>query len=316
MLRRGFTLIELLVVIAIIALLVSILLPALASARQAARNVINKSNLHQIGVASAAYAHEYKGVFPVPMSGPIPESRDGWSTVRLGTQTWSFADTGYNSEMWSAHWVSLIMYYLQDGQHDAKLLIAPLDTSARERYRAASAQEVDARAWLYDGSYWLSPTVWFAPDRYSPRKRQPVRVDGSQFKRNRFDQVVSPSGKVMCFSRFDWSSVKPSRAAAQGGAKVQAYPQWNNPDAKPDVGFMDGSVSDVRIAELDALATSSNPALKAAYEPSGSWDVPTSMLQSYNMSNDNLENGSQGTGLWRAYFWATRNGIYGRDVPR
>ena len=58
--RRAFTLIEMLVVIAIIAILVSLLLPALKHAREAARTVLCLSNLKQIGVAITAYAGDYK----------------------------------------------------------------------------------------------------------------------------------------------------------------------------------------------------------------------------------------------------------------
>jgi prepilin-type N-terminal cleavage/methylation domain-containing protein/prepilin-type processing-associated H-X9-DG protein len=64
--KRGFTLIELLVVISIIALLIGILLPALASARTAARNVKDQTQLKQMGIAMEVYHNTYKGsYFPV-----------------------------------------------------------------------------------------------------------------------------------------------------------------------------------------------------------------------------------------------------------
>ncbi len=56
----AFTLIELLVVIAIIALLVSILLPALGKAQQAARLVICTSNMGQFGVGANTYAADFE----------------------------------------------------------------------------------------------------------------------------------------------------------------------------------------------------------------------------------------------------------------
>lgn len=62
--RVAFTLLELLVVISIVALLLTILLPALGMAREASRNAKCQSNLRQWGIALHAYLNDWRYMLP------------------------------------------------------------------------------------------------------------------------------------------------------------------------------------------------------------------------------------------------------------
>jgi prepilin-type N-terminal cleavage/methylation domain-containing protein/prepilin-type processing-associated H-X9-DG protein len=96
--RAGFTLIELLVVIAIIAVLIALLLPAVQSAREAARRIQCVNNLKQMGIAIHNY-HEANNTFPLGNS---------LNLVNVGPLTY-----GVGGNSWSS--LGLILAYMGEG---------------------------------------------------------------------------------------------------------------------------------------------------------------------------------------------------------
>ncbi len=82
--RRGFTLIELLVVIAIIALLMSILMPALGRVRKQARTTACLANLKQWGLMFSLYCQDNDGYF---FTGEMHGSRNGMGSGEFWRET-------------------------------------------------------------------------------------------------------------------------------------------------------------------------------------------------------------------------------------
>ena len=84
--RKAFSLIELLVVVAIIALLASIILPALGKAREEARSAVCKANLKTWGMASVLYAESSQGymIYNTPCFSPGQGLGQEHPSIRTG----------------------------------------------------------------------------------------------------------------------------------------------------------------------------------------------------------------------------------------
>jgi prepilin-type N-terminal cleavage/methylation domain-containing protein len=76
--RRGLTLIEILVVVAIIGLLLALLFPAVQKARERARDMVCKNNLHQINIAIGDFTNVHKRI-----PGPGAQGTVGGWTIEL-----------------------------------------------------------------------------------------------------------------------------------------------------------------------------------------------------------------------------------------
>jgi prepilin-type N-terminal cleavage/methylation domain-containing protein len=93
--RNAFTLIELLVVVSIIALLISILMPALSKAREQAKRTVCLTNCHSWGVATFSYTRDNSDFFPTRFSDQDPPVLQyGWphQYFKCRVEGWKYYD--------------------------------------------------------------------------------------------------------------------------------------------------------------------------------------------------------------------------------
>ncbi len=234
--REAFTLIELLVVIAVIALLISILLPALGQAREAARRVKCLSNLKQTAMGIVTYSNDYASwtpinyetpthVFPIPRKA-IPRSTQGidwWH--RLGGK---LVDWGKN-QIPNAAWVDNGSYITS-----TQVFYCPSFTSIKPSgwwsVNHNSAGAVNA-------SYWWE---FWNPDEFTD-PTHPVRANGLGTSRTTYN----PRNAIV--TDLGW--------APYANAVPTLYGPPPHKKAS-NVLWMDGHAANVQLGEVNQVAPS------------------------------------------------------------
>ena len=222
--RPGFTLIELLVVVAVIAILASLLLPALIRAKESGRRIVCLSNTRQMATAAIVYTSDAGGLFP---------ARDAGASGFAG----AFHNDGIISKPsgYGGHWGEAYINTIEKVDFDEfnppDLLYCPSNTNRGQTWRPDYAPN-----WrLTDYAYWPTLDVrlgsaWSAQDRSGNRIKTTTRLE-----------QANPDGPLCgdalfrfnTGNQFDWFV---SSHPTTGGLGINSYANMNQSAATAPAG--------------------------------------------------------------------------------
>jgi prepilin-type N-terminal cleavage/methylation domain-containing protein/prepilin-type processing-associated H-X9-DG protein len=225
--KRAFTLVELLVVISIIALLLSVLMPALSKAKKQAKATVCMSTLHQWGAVFLAYTTANNGSF-----------HPGWGDVAPDYDL-----------VRRSHWMDCLKPYYQD----EKMALCPSATNPDIRLGRYGTWGPEADTEWYPtgfyGSYGLNAWVCNPPADWPVVKKMPRRNNWKTINVKRASNI--PVFMDSChFRHWPRETDIPTWLENEGIVNGMAAFTVNRHEGKINAVFMDWSVKRIELRKL------------------------------------------------------------------
>ena len=204
--NEGFTLIELLVVIAVIAILASLLLPALVRAKESSRETVCRNDLRQIGIAAHLYSDDNSDTFFCLQGGAVPYGGQ-WTMGPNSTTLRARTD-------FDAYWALGYYQYFSGNQ---KVFGCP-DGNLVDEYKDLGYNYPDAY-WAYSTyglcQYLLTPYT-DTGTQYAPGARGPLKLTS----------YLSPTTTIFCQDSFEQLMEGPDDSLGLFPGYSQILTKW------------------------------------------------------------------------------------------